>query len=434
MLNRWPQQLAQTLVSGQLTPVLTAHLDPLLLWLSHPDHPQVATLALALERAGLTRPTAARQAYLLLDQLLFSGLAQAPTTLGVAPHTAPALVKQRYRRLLQVYHPDRHATRPLWATQRTERINLAFQAHRRGTHGWTSPASTAPSPVAAPALRAWHWRSLRLPRRWKIIGLGLATTSVVLISSVLLLTATTPPRPPPLNMPLIVTAPPEVPVIAPPAAPPIIAAAEPEPAPPPPAVIAPPAALAPAENVAAPVSTAPALPAPPAELPPHAAEESPPAAPAVTIPTPIPPTAPAQPEFTAPLAAATVAPPPPPTLTTTALDCRVVPAQLQQFQHAYNAGAVEQLMTLYSPAARENDLANWESIRQTYTDWFRTTSQRQIQFTKLHIKQTGHHCAAVALYQVRYHTAQQQPTSQTGIIEFLFEQRGVAMQILRVRY
>lgn len=440
IFNRWPQQLAQTLNNGRLTPVLNTHLDTLLLWLSHPEHPQVAPLAQALEHTGLSRATAVRQAYSLLDQLLFSGQVQAPSTLGLAANTPPDRAKQRYRRLIQVYHPDRHAQRPLWATQRTERINLAFNAQRRGTHGWTARPSSVPSPTTT-APRAWR---LRVPlARWQQIGLALALTSIVIGSG--LWFSTPAPRPPRvLITPPLASAPPPAPelpraelaeivaVPLPPVAenPAPATAAAPLVAPeqqaevttalsdaalPTPATVSTASVPAPAVWTSEPASTAPL--APPLTMPPIAAPQLP--------------AAPLAPQ-TQPLAAVTALPAP--NLAATQIDCELVPAQLQQFQRAYNAGELTQLMALYSPDARENDLADWSSIRQTYAEWFLKTAQRRIQFTKLHIKQTSKHCAVIALYQVHYQNAQQQTTTQTGIIEFLFEQRSTALQILRVRY
>jgi hypothetical protein len=429
IFNRWPQQLAQTLVSGQLTPIVSAHLDDLLLWLSHPDHVQVAPLALALDRTGLTRATAARHAYSLLDQLLFSGPIHAPSTLGLAPNTPPERAKHRYRRLIQVYHPDRHAARPLWATQRTERINLAFNAHRRGTHGWTA-RSNVPTPTAA----APHsWRRYVPRSRWQQLGLALGVIGV-LSGSGLLFIATAPPRPPRIIItpPPSATAPQPVPA-APPAelaeivtAPPPIAALPapaPAPVPTPPPVAHERAEIAPAAATPAPPNVAPTAVVP--QLP--ASEPSPaaPLAPPLTIALP---TAPTPPQTQSPAAVAA------PAVTAPQLDCTLVPAQLQRFQHAYDAGDLTQLMALYSADARENDLENWATIQKTYAEWFIKTTQRRMQFTKLHIKQTNTHCAAVVLYQVRYNNEQQHITTQTGLIEFLFEQRSTTLHILRVRY
>lgn len=195
----WTHRLAQALARERLQRLPPAHLDAILLWLSHPENPQSADLTEAFSRAGLNRDTAVRRIYSLLDQQLFSGAPPAPTTLGLAPNAAPELVKQRYRRLMQVYHPDRHATKPLWATQRTERINLAFNAQRRGTHGWVR--STALSKIVAlrQAQLQQLWQQIRA--RWRPLTLGLVLIGVGIGSGALLLRP-----PPPMIAPLPIVA------------------------------------------------------------------------------------------------------------------------------------------------------------------------------------------------------------------------------------
>ncbi|MBV5308715.1 J domain-containing protein [Chromatium okenii] len=196
-MSLWTQQFAQALRREQLKRLPPAHLDAILLWLSHPENPQSADLTEAFSRVDLSRDTASRRIYTLLDQQLFSGSPPAPTTLGLAPNTAPEIVKQRYRRLMQVYHPDRHATKPLWATQRTERINLAFDAHRRGSHGWAHPTALSKIVALRQAQLQQLWQQMR--PYWRHLTLGLVLIGVAIGSVALLLN--TPPKliaPPPM--------------------------------------------------------------------------------------------------------------------------------------------------------------------------------------------------------------------------------------------
>ncbi|MBK5964287.1 hypothetical protein CCR95_09360, partial [Thiocystis minor] len=136
----------------------------------------------AIRQAGLSRRQAAARAYELLDQWLFADSDRpSPRTLGLPPDADPTLAKQRYRRLIQVYHPDRHPTRVAWATHRTERINLAFDAHRQGTNGWPSRSAAAANPTAGahaqresaaptwigPAVWSWLIQSLEIAKGFR---------------------------------------------------------------------------------------------------------------------------------------------------------------------------------------------------------------------------------------------------------------------------
>jgi len=125
-----------------------------------------------------------------------------------------------------------------------------------------------------------------------------------------------------------------------------------------------------------------------------------------------------------------------PTLGGTSIDCRPIAEQLARFQQAYETGALDQLMALYSPLARENALATWFAIRQTYADWFAKTSRRRIAFDQLHVKTTpnGERCAAIAAFRVDYLDSQSSSATKQGVIQLLFERRGANLLILRARY
>ncbi|MBK1694751.1 hypothetical protein CKO09_08370 [Chromatium weissei] len=321
----WTHRLARALAHEQLTRLPPAHLDTILLWLSHPENSQTADLTKAFSRFGLSRDCAARRIHTLLDRQLFSGSPAAPTTLGLAPNTAPEIVKQRYRRLMQVYHPDRHVTKPLWATQRTERINLAFDAHRRGIHGWTQP--TAFTKIIALHRKQLQQLWQRIRSYWRQITLGFVLIGASLGSIPLLLNAPSTQSPRMIDsVPMIANAPPPV-------------------------------------------------------------------------------------------------------------DCNGALLPLIRFQHAYRAGELNTLMTLYSPAAQENDLTDWRSIRQAYAEWFRKTPTRSIHFTRVRIKSVANqiHCLATAVYEVNYQNEQLQQFNRTGIVVFLFE-RSATLNILQMRY
>lgn len=118
------------------------------------------------------------------------------------------------------------------------------------------------------------------------------------------------------------------------------------------------------------------------------------------------------------------------------MGCASVPEQLRRFQLAYQAGALDQLMALYSPRAKENTLATWFAIRQTYAEWFGKTSARQISFDRLQIKPipNSDRCAVSAVFKVIYRDGQTLPVTKTGVIQLLFDPKGSELLILRVRY
>ncbi|WP_295404660.1 hypothetical protein [uncultured Thiocystis sp.] len=563
--SHWTHQLARALAAGRLTSTLESHLDALLLWLSNPDNPHAAEIGGALRRAGLSRRQATARAYELLDQWLFADANRSsPRTLGLPPDANPTLAKQRYRRLIQVYHPDRHPTQVAWATHRTERINLAFDAHRRGANGWTSQSATT-DPTAgdrpqrdsvAPAWigpTVWSWliRSLEMTEgfRGRLLA-GIALTCLLAIGigifsheprpvpapRVIRPSVETLPQPTPQSEPrpgaaetretnsavAVANQPDQAPdtpadsvssdtePAQPPAEPrleseessrmtvrseradnleprpesrPEPDAETPETAPTPPTpaepmvatetpspivVPAEPATPTPVERappiVREHVITQPSEPpsastqasAGPVARPPDQAQESPrpvlpdrlpdPAPPPMTtrprmtIPSVSPPSAPAPPTQPNPPALAGLAAPLAPAIASSAdaaaVDCGSVPELLANFQRAYEAGALNELMALYSPESRENDLVNWLSIRHTYAEWFGKTSARRIVFEQLHVQPTANpsRCAAIAIFQVSYLDAQGHLATQASVIEFLFERRGGDLYILRVRY
>ncbi|MBK1722291.1 J domain-containing protein [Thiocystis violacea] len=151
---------------------------------------------------------------------------------------------------------------------------------------------------------------------------------------------------------------------------------------------------------------------------------------------PAPPAPPTAPEPPLQISQADIATPSTPAVASIPGDCSTVPEVLRRFQQNYQAGTLDQFMALYSPLAKENDLATWFAIRQTYADWFRKTSARRIRFEQVRIepKSGGDRCAAMALFQVSYLDEQSLLATKSGIIQLLFERNGSDLRILRVRY
>ncbi|MBK1719857.1 hypothetical protein CKO27_19800 [Thiocystis violacea] len=151
---------------------------------------------------------------------------------------------------------------------------------------------------------------------------------------------------------------------------------------------------------------------------------------------PNPPEPPIPPEPPLRLSAAPVPPPIAPGILSTTEVCQGVPEVLQRFQRAYQSGALDPFMALYSPLAKENELATWFAIRQTYADWFRQTSARRITFDRLQVQPVADsdRCAAMAIFKVSYLDERALLATKAGVIEILFDRKGSELLILRVRY
>lgn len=152
--------------------------------------------------------------------------------------------------------------------------------------------------------------------------------------------------------------------------------------------------------------------------------------------TPAPPTPPVPPNSPLALSAAPAISTVTPAGTPLATRCQAAPEILSRFQSAYQNGALDTLMALYSPLAKENELATWFAIRQTYAEWFRTTSARRIGFEQIQVQPIAdsQRCALMAVFQVSYLDRQSRLVTQAGIIELLLEHKGSDWTILRARY
>ncbi|MFD2111848.1 DnaJ domain-containing protein [Thiorhodococcus fuscus] len=178
MTAHWTRQIAKSLESGRPSRAIETHLDALLLWLANPDNPRAGDLDRAIGATRLDRGRAATRAYQLLDQALFpTDRHPSAATLGLPQDADQDLAKQRYRRLIQVYHPDRHPDKTAWATLHTEQLNRAFDAFRRaeasnkGATTSSTPSRETPPGPSTPGERITHaiaWiQSWTRPQPWR---------------------------------------------------------------------------------------------------------------------------------------------------------------------------------------------------------------------------------------------------------------------------
>lgn len=487
MIDDWPRQLARTLESGLATASLEQHLDALLIWLGNPDNPNVAVLDEAIARTGLTRLDAAGRAYDILERLLFAGRNGSPEhILGLRDTADVAAAKQRYRCLIQAYHPDRHPARVLLHNERTEQINIAYAAFERSRG---EPAArgrkTAGGPLSTPrSVRHRRRPAKRVDRspwgavraRWTVgpwlrHRLGAAESfqtrffAGLIIVCVLLLASSLYPTPPPHRISATLE-----PAVMPVSTERIEGVERPEtradkalvPIDAQPAAIVPLAFAHKAPSVldsahaldnARDFSTVEVLSEVAATVRssagestfPHVAmtkkvehpsgiattEMSPLADPAAVTSTPKPVAPkPAEPE---PANLERVAPKPAPS--SQVRDCDSIGGTLDRFRRAYNSGALDPLMALYRTDARENETQGRKGIRRLYLRRFDETTERRIDFSGLRIRAEGKgRCGARAGFSVRFRDSNGREIKRAGTIDVLFDGAGPDARILRIAY
>lgn len=157
MTAPWIRKLVAQVWVGQPTPLLERHLDDILIWLGNASHDITRELDHAFARAGLSREDAVARTQRLLDRRLFIEGLPPHRLLGLPADATAAVVRQRYRRLIQAFHPDRHPARSAWLTQRTELINIAYGHLRHQPRSERPPSSAANGSVNPPKQSNRRW-------------------------------------------------------------------------------------------------------------------------------------------------------------------------------------------------------------------------------------------------------------------------------------
>ncbi|WP_200389485.1 J domain-containing protein [Thiocapsa imhoffii] len=115
--------------------------------------------------------------------------------------------------------------------------------------------------------------------------------------------------------------------------------------------------------------------------------------------------------------------------------CAATASRLDAFQHAYNAGALEQLMALYAANANENGTQGRSAIAALYRDWFATTSERRLRFTSVRTRaEDGGRCGLRARFLLRYLNERGLSINRNKSIDILFDGAGADARILEFRY
>lgn len=155
------------LVRGDVSPPTSGQLDALLHWLVGRHNPAAESIAAAFHAQGVAEDSAQERTLLYLDAVLFSHEKDPYRLFGLMPGCDLDAIRARHKRLLQVFHPDRHKDHEQWFTERSERLNQAYaylKAHHGRPHSTLSSATITPPPAprrpartaTAPARSPWQ--------------------------------------------------------------------------------------------------------------------------------------------------------------------------------------------------------------------------------------------------------------------------------------
>lgn len=158
------------LVRGEIPTAQPEERDALLHWLVGRDTPAGHAIQQAFDSHGTAVVDAQRLTLLYLDAVLFCHDADPYRLFGLLPGCDFADIRARHKRLLQVFHPDRHRDHQAWFTKRSERINHAY-AYLKEHHGRperrtaqrTVPANRPSAPRPSRGTSPWsarQWRAL----------------------------------------------------------------------------------------------------------------------------------------------------------------------------------------------------------------------------------------------------------------------------------
>ena len=152
MTRPWPEQVVDAAISGEPARLPGDRLDDLLAWLLDRDQPGTRLLSEQFETQGVDREQAVQLSLALLDELLGHGEDEPLACLGFTAQPEKETLRRRYRRLQQVFHPDRQFGGEDWATQRSESINSAYRKIKSGKVAGAEPVvASAPAKTSAAA-------------------------------------------------------------------------------------------------------------------------------------------------------------------------------------------------------------------------------------------------------------------------------------------
>ena len=116
--------------NGRSAPLVYQYMDDLLRWLTGSEIQ--TSLAKELDRLEIDQTQLRSELLSLLDRNLFQTANTPLAVLGLRTDATQEVIKSRYFRLLKVFHPDHQKDNLTWWTERTERLNRAYTALKKG--------------------------------------------------------------------------------------------------------------------------------------------------------------------------------------------------------------------------------------------------------------------------------------------------------------
>ncbi len=134
--GKWTAQVVNAVLAGKQEPALDEHIEELLRWLANAQTPDVEAISAEFRKRDVGSEEARQLTLALLDRALFetSSAPDPNRVLGIAPGASREVIRARYHRLIQVYHPDRNQGDPAWLNNRTERLNWAYSYLKKNAH------------------------------------------------------------------------------------------------------------------------------------------------------------------------------------------------------------------------------------------------------------------------------------------------------------
>lgn len=142
--GKWTAQVVNAVLAGKWEPALDEHMEELLRWLANAQTPDVEAISAEFRKRDVGSEEARQLTLALLDRALFetSSVPDPNRVLGISPGASREVIRARYHRLIQIYHPDRNQGDPEWLNNRTERLNWAYSYFKKDAHRPT-PANQA---------------------------------------------------------------------------------------------------------------------------------------------------------------------------------------------------------------------------------------------------------------------------------------------------
>lgn len=144
--SQWASRIAKFAKTGHHDPVFTENLDDLLRWLLNKNSATSALLDRAFDSAGITPRLARRRVLSVVDQMLFKRSNEPWQVLGLESKAQKDEVRDRYKRLTQVFHPDKGLGDERWLNDRMERIRGAYDELQNPTRQRKPNIHVRPNP------------------------------------------------------------------------------------------------------------------------------------------------------------------------------------------------------------------------------------------------------------------------------------------------